>query len=174
MLRDILLWPHPVLKQRARPVARVDSAVRTLVQDMFETMYAADGVGLAAPQVGVLQRVVVLDTSHAQPGLGPLALVNPELVALSGATTYREGCLSLPGEFEEVDRAAEVAVRYLDVDGRPQELRGDGLLAIAVQHELDHLEGTVFVDHVSRLKRELVRKRMVRLQAERAPARPTP
>ncbi|MFY2556631.1 peptide deformylase [Myxococcus sp. CA051A] len=167
MVREILIWPDPILKQKAKPVTKVDDSTRALVKDMFETMYAADGVGLAAPQIGVLQRVIVLDTTPRQPESKPLAMINPELVALEGETTYNEGCLSLPGESEDVDRAAVVTVKYLDVDGQEQTLRCDELLAIAVQHETDHLNGTVFVDHVSTLKREFIRKRMKKLKASR-------
>ena len=171
MVREILIWPDPILKQKARPVAKVDDKVRALVKDMFETMYAAEGVGLAAPQVGVLQRVIVLDTSPSQEGAKPLAMINPEIIGMEGETTYEEGCLSIPGESEEVDRAARVTVKYLDVDGQEQSLACDALLAIAVQHEVDHLDGIVYVDHVSTLKRELIRKRMKRLKSEK-PARP--
>ncbi|WP_257461335.1 peptide deformylase [Archangium lipolyticum] len=167
MVREILIWPDPILKQKARPVTRVDDSIRTLVKDMFETMYAADGVGLAAPQVGVLQRVIVLDTRPRQPESQPLAMINPEIIGLEGKTTYNEGCLSIPGESEDVDRAAVVTVKYLDTEGQEQTLTCDGLLAVAVQHETDHLNGTVFVDHVSTLKRELIRKRMKRVKASR-------
>lgn len=175
MVREILIWPDPVLKQMAKPVAKVDDSIRALVKDMFETMYAADGVGLAAPQIGVLQRVIVLDTSPRQEAATPIAMINPEIIAMEGETTYTEGCLSIPGESEDVDRAAVVTVKYLDVDGKEQTLRCDALLAIAVQHETDHLNGTVFVDHVSTLKREFIKKRMKRLKASReqnAPASP--
>jgi peptide deformylase len=165
MVREILIWPDPLLKQKARPVARVDDSIRTLVQDMFETMYSAAGVGLAAPQVGVLQRVIVLDTRVRQPEAQPVAMINPEIIALEGKTTYREGCLSIPGETDDVERAAVATVKYLDVEGREQTLRCEGLLSIAVQHEVDHLEGIVFVEHLSSLKRELIRKRMKRLKA---------
>lgn len=168
MVREILIWPDPVLKQKAKPLAQVDAGTRKLVSDMFETMYAADGVGLAAPQVGVLERVIVLDTTPRQPESKPLAMINPEIIAMEGETTYTEGCLSIPGEAEDVDRAAKVTVKFLDVDGAEQTLECDGLLAIAVQHETDHLDGTVFVDHLSTLKRELIRKRMKRVKAERA------
>lgn len=167
MVREILIWPDPVLKQKARPVARVDDAVRTLVRDMFETMYAAKGVGLAAPQVGVLQRVIVLDTRPNQPESQPLAMINPELIALEGKAVYHESCLSIPGESEDVERAAVVTVRFLDPEGQEQTLVCEGLLAIAVQHETDHLNGTVYVDHVSSLKREFIRKRMKRTKAAR-------
>lgn len=167
MVREILIWPDPILKQKAKPVAKVDDSIRTLVKDMFETMYAADGVGLAAPQVGILQRVIVLDTTPRQPESKPIAMINPEIIAMEGETTYTEGCLSIPGEAEDVDRAAIVTVKFLDPEGQEQTLRCDGLLAIAVQHETDHLNGTVFVDHVSTLKREIIRKRMKRLKSER-------
>jgi len=168
MIREIVIWPDPVLKQVAAPVERVDDAVRRLLDDMAETMYAADGVGLAAPQIAELQRVIVIDTSPRQEGQKLVHLVNPEIVATEGKTTYTEGCLSIPGEAEEVDRAARVRVRALDYFGKPFELDADGLLAIAIQHETDHLNGTLFVDHLSSLKRELIRKRMKKLKAERA------
>ncbi|MFP2912672.1 peptide deformylase [Pyxidicoccus sp. 3LFB2] len=167
MVREILIWPDPILKQKARPVAKVTDAVRVLVKDMFETMYAANGVGLAAPQVGVLQRVIVLDTTHSQPESKPIAMINPEIISMEGETSYMEGCLSIPGESEDVDRAAVVTVKFLDEEGQEQTLRCDGLLSIAVQHETDHLNGTVFVDHVSTLKRELIRNRMKRLKTSR-------
>ncbi|HYH95936.1 peptide deformylase [Hyalangium sp.] len=167
MVREILIWPDPILKQTAKPVAKVNDATRALVKDMFETMYAADGVGLAAPQIGVLQRVIVLDTTPRQPESKPLAMINPEIIAMEGETTFAEACLSIPGEAEDVDRAAVVTVKFLDPEGQEQTLRCEGLLAIAVQHEADHLNGTVFVDHVSSLKREIIRKRMKRLKSER-------
>ena len=166
MVREILVWPHPLLKQKATPVEVVDDSIRTLVKDMFESMYAADGVGLAAPQVGVLKNVIVLDTTPRQPDSKPIAMINPQLVTLEGETTYREGCLSIPGEAEDVDRAETVLVRYLNEQGEPQEMKADGLLAIAIQHETDHLQGVMFVDHVSMLKRELIRKKMKKLQAD--------
>ncbi|GMU04261.1 MULTISPECIES: peptide deformylase [Corallococcus] len=172
MVREILIWPDPILKQKAKPVVKVDDKVRALIKDMFETMYAAEGVGLAAPQVGILQRIIVLDTRPQQPDSKPLAMINPEFVALEGETTYTEGCLSIPGEAEDVDRAAVATVRYLDEDGQEQTLRCDGLLAIAVQHETDHLDGTVFVDHVSTLKREFIRKRMKKLKASKEQGAP--
>lgn len=167
MVREILIWPHPTLKKKASPVEVVDDSVRELIKDMFESMYAADGVGLAAPQVGVLKNVIVLDTTPRQPESQPLAMVNPEIISLEGEIKYNEGCLSIPGEAEEVDRAAVCTVRYLDENGKEHTRRCEGLLAIAVQHETDHLKGTVFVDHISTLKRELIKKRMKRLKADR-------
>lgn len=165
MVREILVWPHPLLKQKAQPVAVVDDDIRGLIKDLFDSMYAADGVGLAAPQVGVLKNVIVLDTSPRQPDAKPVAMVNPEILEFNGHTVYREGCLSIPGEAEDVERAQTITVRYLDEQGQPQVLKTEGLLAIAVQHETDHLKGVMFVDHISALKREIVRKRMKKFQA---------
>ncbi len=168
MQREIVIWPDPVLKQVARPVEKVDAAVRRLLDDMAETMYAAEGVGLAAPQVAELKRCIVIDTSPRQEGQKLIHLVNPEIVKSEGITTYNEGCLSIPGEAEEVERAAKVWVRALDYSGKPFELECDGLLAIAAQHEIDHLQGVVFVDHLSSLKREIIRRRMKKLKLEHA------
>ncbi len=170
MVREIVIWPDPVLKQVAAPVDRVDDTIRRLLDDMAETMYAADGVGLAAPQVAEGKRCIVIDTSPRQEGQKLIHLVNPQIVRTEGVTSYTEGCLSIPGEAEEVtDRAERVWVRALDFSGKPFEIEAaDGLLAIALQHEIDHLEGVMFVDHLSSLKRELIRKRMKKLKAERA------
>ncbi len=168
MLREIVIWPDPILKEVAAPVEKVDDDVRRLLDDMAETMYAADGVGLAAPQIAELKRVIVIDTSPRQEGQKLVHLVNPEIVKYEGKTTWTEGCLSIPGEAEDVERAAKVWVRALDYRGKPFELEADGLLAIAIQHETDHLNGTLFVDHLSSLKRELIKKRMKKLKAERA------
>jgi peptide deformylase len=169
MVREIVIWPDPVLKQVASPVDRVDDTIRRLLDDMAETMYAADGVGLAAPQLGVGKRVIVIDTSPRQPEQQLIHLVNPEIVAVEGRMLYTEGCLSIPGEAEEVERAEKVRVRALDYHGKPFEIVAEGtLLAIALQHEYDHLQGTLFVDHLSSLKRDLIKKRMKKLKAERA------
>lgn len=168
MIREIIIWPDPVLKQVAKPVDGVDDTLRRLLDDMAETMYAADGVGLAAPQIAVGKRCIVIDASPRQEGQKLIHLVNPQIVKTEGVTTYNEGCLSIPGEAEEVERAAKVWVRALDYAGKPYELECEGLLAIAVQHEHDHLEGTLFVDHLSSLKRELIRRRMKKLKQERA------
>jgi peptide deformylase len=168
MLREIVIWPDPILKETAKPVAAVDDGIRRLLDDMAETMYAADGVGLAAPQIAELKRLIVIDTSPRQEGQKLIHLVNPEIVRLEGKTTYTEGCLSIPGEAEDVERAAKAWVRALDYFGKPFEIEADGLLAIALQHETDHLNGTLFVDHLSSLKRELIKKRMKKLKAQRA------
>ena len=165
MVHEILVWPNPVLKQKAHPVAKVDDSVRTLIKDMFESMYAADGVGLVAPQIGVLKNVIVLDTTPRQPDSKAVAMVNPEILTLEGKCSFKEGCLSVPGEAEEVERAAIVTARYLDEEGTERTITADGLLAIAIQHECDHLKGVMFVDHISALKREIIRKRMKKIQA---------
>ncbi|HET9595889.1 MAG TPA: peptide deformylase [Anaeromyxobacteraceae bacterium] len=168
MIREIIIWPDPVLKEIAKPIDRVDDTTRRLLDDMSETMYAADGVGLAAPQIAVGKRCIVIDTSPRQEGQKLIHLVNPRIVKAEGTTTYNEGCLSIPGEAEEVERAAKVWVRALDYHGKEFELECEGLLAIAVQHEADHLDGTLFVDHLSSLKREVIRRRMKKLKQERA------
>jgi peptide deformylase len=172
MVREILLWPHPLLAKEAAPVDAVDATVQTLIRDLFDTMYAAPGVGLAAPQLGVLRQVLVLDTRARQPESRALAMVNPTILERFGSTTYKEGCLSIPGESEEVERAERVTVSYLDETGEPQRLSCEGLLAIAVQHETDHLLGVVYPDHLSPLIRILMRKRMRQRKLERAGARP--
>ena len=164
MVREILVWPHPVLKEKAQPVHVVDDSTRALIADMFESMHAADGIGLAAPQIGVLQQVIVLDTTPREPESKAIAMINPEIVESDGEIVYKEGCLSVPGEAEDVERSAKVTVKYLDEQGQPQTLTTDGLLAIAIQHETDHLKGVLFVDHISVLKRELIRKRMKKLK----------
>ena len=166
---DILHYPDDRLRQEAQPIAEVDDDVRRLIDDMLETMYAARGVGLAAPQVDRHLRLLVMDTSEAQSE--PLALVNPEIVAASGEQDGDEGCLSLPGVFEPVLRAAEVTARFTDREGRVREEVFTGLPARCVQHELDHLEGKLFVDYLSKLKRNRLRKKMEkdkRLQADPA------
>ncbi len=168
MVREILIWPDPRLKEKAAPVARFDAELKKLVDDMAETMYSADGVGLAAPQVGVLQRIIIIDVSPREEGGKLTAFINPEIVESDGEMIYKEGCLSIPGEYEDVKRFARVKVRYQDVDGRTQEIEAaDSLLAVALQHEIDHLDGTLMVDKISTLKRELIKKRMKKIKLER-------
>lgn len=156
-------YPDPVLKQKAAPVEKVDDGLRRLLDDMLETMYAAAGVGLAAPQVGVLKRVIVIDTHDEEEGEAPrpLFLVNPEIVARSEEKIcHEEGCLSVPDQHAEVMRFAEVRVRYLDYHGEAREVAADGLLAIALQHEIDHLDGILYIDRISRLKRQMLLKKL--------------
>ncbi len=175
----ILIIPDPVLRRKAEPVAVVDDEVRRLLDDMLETMYDAPGIGLAAPQVGVLKRLVVLDVAHRESANengeeaaqdvppDPMFLVNPEIVWSSEETkTYDEGCLSIPDYYGEVERPARVRVAYLDRDGQPREVEADGVLAVCLQHEIDHLDGVMFIDHLSKLKRDLVTKKFIK-QARR-------
>jgi peptide deformylase len=157
-LLTILEFPDPRLRTRAQPVDRVDDALRRLVDDMLETMYAAPGIGLAATQVDVHRRLVVIDVSETKDQ--PLVLVNPTILEKAGSQVYQEGCLSVPGIYADVERADRIRVGALDRDGRAFELEADGLLAVCIQHELDHLEGKVFVDYLSAFKREQVRKRL--------------
>jgi peptide deformylase len=162
---NILRYPDPRLHKIAKPVTEVDARIRQLVADMLESMYAADGVGLAATQVDVHERVIVIDTSEARDA--PRVLINPELVARSEEMTYAdEGCLSVPEIFDKVARHARVTVRALDRDGRPQEFEADGLLSICVQHEMDHLVGKVFVEYLSQLKRDRIRTKMLKKARE--------
>ncbi len=171
MIREIRLWPDPVLRRRALPVEAVDASLRALVNDMFETMYAAPGVGLAAPQIGVLQRVLVLDTRPRQPETEPVAMINPRILSTEGGpSVYREGCLSIPGEAEEVERPAIVTVEFLDADGQLRTLRCEGLLATAAQHEMDHLDGKLYVDYLPVLQRLSMRRRAKRRKQGRAEA----
>jgi peptide deformylase len=156
----ILEFPDPRLRTVARPVERVDTVLRRLIEDMLETMYAAPGIGLAATQVDVHQRLLVLDVSEDH--LQPMVFINPEILAAEGSQTYQEGCLSVPGIFAEIKRSDKVTVRALDRDGEVFQLEAEGLLAVCIQHEIDHLAGKVFVDYLSPLKRELVRKKLAK------------
>jgi peptide deformylase len=155
---DILRYPDPRLYRKAEPVAEIDESLRTLVRDMAETMYAAPGMGLAATQVDVHRRVVVIDASENRDQL--LVLINPEIVSREGVQYCEEGCLSLPGIYDAVERAERVTVRALGLDGKPFTLTAEKLLAICIQHELDHLEGKVFVDYLSRLKQQRIKARL--------------
>ena len=157
-LRTILHYPDPRLRQVAKPVEQVDDEIRALVDDMAETMYAAPGIGLAAIQVNVARRVVVIDLSETRDALR--VLINPEILERDGQQVFEEGCLSVPGIFDEVERARHVRVRALDRDGQPYEIEADGLLATCIQHEIDHLDGKVFVDYLSRLKQTRIRKKL--------------
>lgn len=176
----IVTAPDPRLKQKSHPAAQVDDELRRLMDDMLETMYESNGIGLAAVQVGVLKRVIVMDldygstryeenpqTAHIEGYKHPasrgnaLFLVNPEITATSDEQNiYEEGCLSFPGQYADVTRPKEADIRYLDYDGTPRKIHADGLLATCVQHEMDHLNGVVFVDHVSRLKRNMIMQKM--------------
>ncbi|WP_395666491.1 peptide deformylase [Methylocella sp.] len=174
-LRPILIIPDPRLRMVAKPVVAVDAAVRALMDDMLETMYDAPGIGLAAPQIGVDSRVIVVDVAKRRDDSAraePLSLANPEILWASEETSlYEEGCLSIPDYYEEVTRPAAVRVGYLDVDGRRREIEADGLLATCLQHEIDHLNGVLFIDHISRLKRARVIKKFEKAAKHDAPVR---
>ena len=178
-VRPVLIWPDPTLARRAQEVTAFDASVATLVADLFDTMYAEDGVGLAANQVGDLRRVLVLDLDpkkyatkepeiaeelRATGWRGPLALVNPVIEAASGNIVWEEGCLSVPGITDRVRRKAEIRVAAVDAQGRPQTHTCRGLFAVAVQHEMDHLDGRVFVEYLSPLKRDVIRGKMRNLR----------
>ena len=164
----ILEFPDPRLRKKAAPVAAVDDQLRTLIDDMFETMYAAPGIGLAATQVDVHKRLLVADVSPN--GDDPHALINPVILEKDGVQVSEEGCLSVPGYYEEVERAEHIRVRYLDRNGAEVEAEMEGLLAVCVQHEMDHLDGKLFVDYISETKRSRIRKRLLRDQRHRSAA----
>ena len=157
----ILKYPDPILKKKSRPVLKIDPAIRQLIQDMAETMYAAPGVGLAAPQVGCSLRLAVVDISPADQPKNLVVLINPEVIATEGECSWEEGCLSIPEYTQEVKRKKKIVVRYQDLQGENREIVGeDDLLSIALQHEIDHLDGILFIDRISRLKRELFRRKL--------------
>jgi peptide deformylase len=178
-LLEILTYPDPRLALKAAPVETVDAATKQLVTDMFETMYHSDGVGLAAIQVGVQKRVIVVDCAprpededKATP-LGPrepYAIINPQIVSSEGEIVWEEGCLSVPGYTDEIERAEKVTVKGLDREGTPILIEAEGLLAVCLQHEIDHLEGVLFVDRLSRLKQSVVKKKLKKLAEEQAEA----
>ena len=168
-IREILVAPDPRLKVKARQVAKVDAKIRQLMDDMLETMYAAPGIGLAAPQIGEAVRVLVVDVARDGEEKRPLCLANPEIIwASDQLVPHEEGCLSLPEHYADVTRPAEVKVRYLDHENEIREVHATGLLAVCLQHEMDHLEGILFIDHLSRLKREMLLKKLKKAQRAKA------
>jgi peptide deformylase len=163
-IREILVVPHPVLKQVSEPVEKVDDALRALMDDMLETMYDAPGIGLAAVQIGVPKRVIVMDLAREGEEPQPRYFVNPEILWASEETQpYEEGCLSVPEYYDEVERPAKVKLRYLNYQGEQIEEDAEGMYAVCIQHEMDHLEGVLFIDHLSRLKREQAVKKVKKL-----------
>ena len=166
----IIVAPDPRLKRVAKPVAKVDAAVRRLMDDMLETMYKAPGIGLAAPQVGELLRVIVVDIAREDEKPQPLRMANPELIWVSEEdAVYNEGCLSLPEHYADVTRPAAIKVRYLDHENEIRELETDGLLATCIQHEMDHLEGILFVDHLTALKRNMILRKLLKAKKSQQP-----
>ena len=174
-LRNLVLLPDPRLREVCEPITEINDDIRTLADDMLETMYDAPGIGLAAPQIGVLKRIVVCDVAErsaredenaneedAKPD--PMVLINPEIVAVSDArSTYQEGCLSIPDIYEDVERPTAVRIKFTRLDGETEEQDVDGLLSVCLQHEIDHINGVLFIDHLSRLKRERITKKFVKL-----------
>jgi len=165
----ILVAPHPILKRKADPVESVDQALIDLIKDMFETMYDDEGIGLAAPQIGVSKRLLVLDTeqsSDKERG-NPIAFINPEIIWESEELrVYNEGCLSLPGMAAEIERPDKIRIKYIDTSNKEQEIDADGLLATCLQHEIDHLNGVLFVDHLSSIKRNIIMRKLKKTQKE--------
>ena len=162
---SIVKAPDPILKKRSMPVDAVNDEIRRLMDDMLETMYAAPGVGLAAPQVAIHKRIVVVDAADRNSERSPLQLANPEIIKKSDdIATFDEGCLSFPDQFAEVERPASVRIRYIDYNNALQEIEAKGLLSTCIQHEIDHLDGRLFVDHISMLKRNMILRKMAKLK----------
>ena len=162
-IREIIKLPDKRLRLVSEPIKRVDAGIRKLIDDMFETMYAAPGIGLAGIQLGVAKRLVTMDLSKKDDGQKPQVFINPEVIWVSEETsTYEEGCLSIPEYYEEVERPAAVTVRYLDLDGKTQEIDAKGLFATCIQHEIDHVNGVLFIDYISRLKRDRITKKFTK------------
>lgn len=161
--RDIIIIPDPLLREVCEPIAQVDDSVRALADDMLETMYTAPGIGLAASQVGVLQRMFVVDVAKEDQPKNPMVFINPQIVWSSEDTSvYQEGCLSIPEYYEDVERPARITVQFLNREGAEQEMEASGLLATCIQHELDHLNGKLFIDYLSKLKRDRVVKKFAK------------
>ncbi|MCO5063651.1 MAG: peptide deformylase [Rhizobiaceae bacterium] len=170
-IKPLVILPDPLLRQVSEPVASVDERIKTLARDMFETMYDAPGIGLAAIQVGVPLRMLVIDLAKEDEPKAPQLFINPEIVESSDErSVYEEGCLSIPDYYAEVERPASVRVRYVDGSGKEQEMQAEGLLATCLQHEIDHLNGVLFIDHISKLKRDMVVKKFKKLARDRSPA----
>ena len=160
-LREILTEPNEILREKSLKVERVDGDLQKLMDDMLETMYAAPGIGLAAIQVGVPKRIIVLDISRNEEPKKPMFFINPEIVEKAkNNSTYEEGCLSVPGQFAEIERPESCHLKFLDYNGQPQEIKAEGMLATCIQHEIDHLEGILFIDYLSKLKRTMIVKKL--------------
>ena len=165
--RKIVIEPDPILREKSKTLETVDNELRKLLDDMLETMYAAPGIGLAAVQVGILKRLIVIDISKDEQKKNPLFLINPEIVFRSKKTSiYEEGCLSLPGHFAEIERPAECHIKFIDYSGKEKELKASGLLATCIQHEIDHLNGILFIDYLSKLKKDMIIKKLKKYKKE--------
>jgi peptide deformylase len=171
-IKPLIILPDPVLRQVSKPVERVDAPLLRLVDDMLETMYDAPGIGLAAIQVGEPLRLLVVDLAKEDEPKAPHVFINPEILETADArSVYEEGCLSIPDYYAEVERPAAVRVKYINREGRQQEIMAEGLMATCLQHEIDHLNGVLFIDHISKLKRDMVVKKFKKLAREKAPSR---
>jgi len=165
--KKIVIEPDPILRKKSETLEKVDDELRTLLDDMLETMYTAPGIGLAAVQVGVLKRLIVIDVSKDKDKKKPLFLINPEIISKSKKTSiYEEGCLSLPGHFAEIERPAECQIKFIDYHGKEKELKANGILATCIQHEIDHLNGILFIDYLSKLKKDMIVKKLVKHKKE--------
>ena len=165
--RKIIIEPDTILRKTSEALEKVDNELRELMDDMLETMYAAPGIGLAAVQIGVLKRLIVIDISREKEKKNPLFLINPEIIFKSKNTSvYEEGCLSLPGYFAEIERPAECKIKYIGYDGKKKEMTASGLLATCIQHEVDHLNGKLFIDYLSKLKKDMIIKKLVKHKKE--------
>ena len=162
-IKPLIILPDPLLRQQSKPIEQVDAEISRLADDMLETMYDAPGIGLAAIQIGVPRRMLVIDVSREDEDNKPVVFINPEILRVSDdVSTYEEGCLSIPDYYAEVERPASLTVSYIDRDGKKQTVEADGLLATCLQHEIDHLNGILFIDHISRLKRDMVIKKFTK------------
>ena len=165
--KEIVIEPDPILRKKSVNLEKVDDELRGLLDDMLETMYSAPGIGLAAVQVGVLKRLIVIDISKEKDKKNPLFLINPKIISRSNKTSiYEEGCLSLPGHFAEIERPAECHVKYIDYSGKEKEIKADGLLSTCIQHEVDHLNGILFIDYLSKLKKDMILKKLIKHKKE--------
>ena len=165
--KKIVIEPDPILRKKSLPFEKVDSEVKTLLNDMLETMYEAPGIGLAAVQIGIPKRIVVIDISKDENKKDPIYFVNPELTWQSKEkSTYEEGCLSIPDQFAKVDRPEKCTVKFLDYNGNPKEIKAEGLLATCIQHEIDHLNGVLFIDYLSKLKKDIIIKKLSKNKKE--------
>jgi len=165
--KKIVIEPDPILRKKSKPIEKVDDNLRRLLDDMLDTMYAAPGIGLAAVQVGILKRLIVIDISKDKEKKDPLFLINPKIISKSKQTsTYEEGCLSLPGHFAEIERPAECEINFIDYNGKKKEIKADGLLSTCIQHEVDHLDGVLFIDYLSKLKKDMIIKKLVKHKKE--------
>ena len=171
-IKPLIILPDPILRQVSKPVERVDGDLRKLADDMLDTMYDAPGIGLAAIQIGEPLRMLVIDLAKEDETPAPQVFINPEVLDSSDArSVYEEGCLSIPDYYAEVERPASVRVKYLDRDGKLQEIEAEGLMATCLQHEIDHLNGVLFIDHISKLKRDMVVKKFKKLAKDKAPGK---